>query len=144
MILEARARYFGPVDAVQLAIELQEDDYTTAATKLKEGVVRVLQLNDPMFTEYFYADDRVHWFDGDTNYDTPEDRGQFYFFLYHPPIQSNMSVQVDVELADGRKTSKRVPIDVDQDGSSWDNPFFDDAKIVEAERDPERLPYRDA
>jgi hypothetical protein len=143
MILEARARYFGPVDAVQLAIELQEDDYSTAAPKLKEGVVKVLQLNDPMFTEFFYADDRVYWFDGDTNYDDPEDRGQFYFFLHHPPIQANMSIQVEVELSDGRVSTKRVPIEVDSDDSDWNNPMFDDAKIVEAKRDPQKLPYRD-
>ena len=143
MILETKARYFGPADSVQVAIALQEDDYTSAAPKLREGTVEILHQNAALFTETFTAEHRVLWFDGDTNYDTAEDRGLFYFFLHHPPVQQLMSVRVTVTLGDGRTATQQVGIDVDSDDADWQNPVLSGRDPTAYEKDPEGIPYRD-
>lgn len=142
MILAVWARYFGPADCVQVSIVLQEDDYSSAAAKLREGTVKIMQGNDPMYTETFNALDRLYDFDGDTNYDNVTDTGKFIFLFYHPPIQHNMAVQVDVTLADDRTSTKRVNIEVEDDEEKWHNPFFEGRTPVEVERDPTGVPYR--
>ena len=143
MILETRARYFGYTDSVQVAILLQEDDCTSAAEKLRLGTVEVLHGNTTMFTDTFEAKHRVMWFE-DENYDTPEDRGLFYFFLHHPPVKQNMNVRVSVVLSDNRTARQKVAIDVaqDMDNGAWQNARPAQREAPAFEENP-AFPYRD-
>lgn len=143
MVLETRARYFGTTDSVQVAILLQEDDLTSAAEKLQLGTVEVLHGSSTMFTETFEAKHRVMWFE-DENYETPEDRGLFYFFLHHPPVKQNMNVRISVTMSDDRTASQKVAIDVaqDMDATAWQNPRLGGHTATLFEEAPD-FPYRE-
>ncbi|KKN20144.1 hypothetical protein LCGC14_0938550 [marine sediment metagenome] len=142
MILETKARYFGAIDSIQVAVVLQEDDRSSAAPLLTSGTVEVLHGNAPMFTEQFSAEHRVLMFDGDTNYDTAEDQGLFYLFVMHPPVQQNMFARVTVTLSDDRTASQKVPIDALLVGDDdWQNPELPGREVIDHERDPD-FPYR--
>ncbi len=142
MILETRARYYGATESIQVAVLVQEDDMTSAADSLVSGTVEILHGDAAMFTENFTADHRVLWFDGDTNYDTPEDRGQFYFFLHHPPVEQNMNARVTVTLQGDRTATQKVPIDAQTvDPGDWQNPALKGRDPIEYDKDPE-FPYR--
>jgi len=143
MILETRARYFGSTDSVQVAILLQEDDLTSAAEMLQLGTVEVLHGKTTMFSETFEAKHRVMWFE-DENYDVPEDRGLFYFFLHHPPVKQNMNVRVSVTMSDARSARQKVAIDIAQDmgNGAWQNPLLGGRGGQNFEESPD-FPYRD-
>ena len=142
MILETKARYFGGTDSIQVAILLQEDDYSSAAGKVTSGTVEILHTNAAMFSEQFSAEHRVLSFDGDTNYETAEDTGLFYFFLHHPPVQQNMHARVSVTLSDDRTAVQKVPIDAQLVETDWQNPELPGRDTIEYDRDPD-FPYRD-
>lgn len=123
MILETKARYFGATDSIQVAVVVQEDDATSAASSLLSGTVEILHGDTAMFTEQFSAEHVALWFDGDTNYEVPEDRGEFYFFLHHPPVQQNINARVTVLLQGDRTATQKVPVDAQLvDAKDWQNP----------------------
>lgn len=144
MILAVRARYFGPVDSLQVALVVQEDDRTSAAPKVREGTVKILDHGSAMFTETFTGQHRVLNYEGDTNYDVAEDRGRFYFFLHHPPARRNLEAEVTVVLADDRVATERVPIDVqhDTDETDWQNPALAGRDPIVFEREA-GFPHRE-
>lgn len=142
MILETKARYFGNTDSLQVAILLQEDDYTSAAGKLTEGTVEIMHINAVMFTEQFLPEHKVMTFGGDTNYDVATDEGSFYFFVHHPPVQQNMYARVTVTLSDDRTASQKVPIDAQLTSTDWQNPELPGRETIEYDRDPD-FPYRE-
>jgi len=137
VILATRARYFGPTDAIQVAILVQEDDSTSAAKKVKAGRIEILDHGTTMFSEEFTGRQHVLWFEGDTNYDAAEDRGQFYFFLHHPPVGQNLEARVTVTLADARTATERVPIDYqnDLDSTDWQNPALPNRDPIKFDRE---------
>jgi len=142
MILETRARYFGGADNIQVAILLQEDDYTSAAPSLKTGTVQILQGSSVAFAEQFTAEHKVLRYDGDVNYDVGEDKGEFYFFVHHPQAQQNLSAKISVEMGDGRTATQTVPIDAQvSDPEEWQNPQLSGHDPVEFPKDTD-FPYR--
>lgn len=135
MILEATAKYFTLPDSIQVAILVLEDDYVSAAPKITTGTVQILQGEVSMFTETFDRQHTVLWTDPSVS----EDRGQFYFFLHHPPIQQNMQVRVTIQLSDGRHASQTIPIDItssDVEHDVWQNPALAGRATIQYPKDP--------
>lgn len=144
MILEVKARYFGLTDSIQVAILLQEDDYTSAAAKLKTGTVEILRGGNVIYpAEQLAPDYRVYTYGGDVNYDSAEDQGYFYCFFLHPQQRTNLHCRVSVELSDGRNTSQKVAIDVEPSlgTTAWQNPALARRDPIEFDKDPD-FPYR--
>ena len=135
MILETAAKYFSLPDSIQVAISVQEDDYTSAAAKVVNGTVQILHNDIVMFTEHFDRQHVVLW----TDTEIPEDRGQFFFFLHHPPIQQHMQAKVTVVLHDDRTATQTVLVDAtstEVDPNVWQNPALAGRATINFPKDP--------
>ena len=110
MIIVCRAEYDGPTDTVQVAILLQEDDGTSAAPRLRRGTVDYMHRDTVMFTETFEARDVVLWAKNED--DEPEDQGQFFSFLLHPPAQQQLNAKVGVVMMDGEVNESQCPVNI--------------------------------
>lgn len=114
MILVCRAEYDGPTDSVQVAILLQEDDGTSASDRLLRGTVEYLHRDTVMegLTETFDKSNVVLW--QNEKEDEPEDRGQFFAFLHHPPAQAQLNTHVSVVMVDGEENEASCPVALGQ------------------------------
>lgn len=135
MILEITAKYFSLPDSIQVAVLVMEDDFTSAAPKVTNGTVQILQGESVMFSETFDRQHVVLW----TDEDVPEDRGQFYFFLHHPPVQQYMQARVAVTLQNDSVITQTVQVDatsIETDPSVWQNPALAGRATINFPKDP--------
>lgn len=109
MILEAKAKYDGAIDRVDLIIVVQNDDGTPATATLESGLAEFLQGSETSFQMEF---DRRHVMlnESDDGVST-QDVGQFYCFVLHPNYQHNLQARVTVTLVDGSTASTIIPIE---------------------------------
>ena len=136
MILVCRSAYDGHTDSIQVAVIVQNDDGTSAASEVQSGTVEVLSHGTTMFSEDFNSDHKMIWYD--PNDGSEEDRGNFYFFLHHPPIQKDLSTRVTVNLVGDRVLKQKVDVDVDAEPNThkWQNPALSGRDAIVFDVDP--------
>lgn len=127
-----------------MSIAVQEDDQTSAANKLKSGLVEILHGETVMLNGEF-ASEHVVLVEVEKDTDQLVDKGYFYAFVFHPPAQRNMTARTSVELLDGRTATETVPVEVSAGTTEidWQNPELPGRGTEEFEEDPMTLPYRD-
>ena len=136
MILACRAQYDAHTDSVQVAAIVQDDSGVSLTASVQSGTVEILDGNTTMFSESFSATHRVVQYDADEN--TITDKGNFYFFLHHPPIQRNLSARITVNLTGGITAAQKVDIEVNRDPepNAWQNPALSGREAGVFVKDP--------